>query len=221
MVGEGNWTCKKEVLVWQIETEVGTVALPERKDLELLQLLAIPSTQRQMGRKELERLVRKLRSIYLVVPGAAANLYHIQRALTQGGKYRAWLLVDLHREIGDWSELVAQTDAITTHLAEIVRREPTHLGFCDTSGIRAGGVWLNLSGSGKSLVWQHPWPPEIIKVLILDRNPEGTLTNSYLELATLILHEATLLDTCPEATMDTPRLVSDNMPTISWSTREV
>ena len=50
--------------------------------------------------------------------------------------------------------------------------------LCDTSGIGAGGVWLNPSGSGTSLVWRHPWLPDIIKALITDRNPEGTLTNS-------------------------------------------
>ena len=51
MAGKGDWTCKKEVLGWQINTEAGTVALPEQKYLKLLQLLAIPAKQRRMGRK--------------------------------------------------------------------------------------------------------------------------------------------------------------------------
>ena len=92
-----------------------------------------------MGRKELEHLVGKLCSTHRAVPGAVAHLYHIQRALTQGGKDRTWLLEDLHWEISDWSALVAQTVARPTHIAEIVRREPNHLGFCDASGIGAGG----------------------------------------------------------------------------------
>ena len=75
-------------------------------------------------------------------------------------------------------------------------------------------------GLGTSLVWRHPWLPDIIKAIISDKNPEGTLTNSYLDLSALVLHEATLLDTCPEATMATPRSVLDNMPAVSWSTRE-
>ena len=84
MSGEGDWTCKKEVFGWQINTEADTVALPEQKHLELLQLLAIPATQRWMVRKELERLVVKLCSMHIAVLGAVAHLYHIQRALTQG-----------------------------------------------------------------------------------------------------------------------------------------
>ena len=80
-----------------------------------------------MGRKELEHLVGKLCSTHRAVPGAVAHLYHIQRALTQGGKDRAWLLADFHQEISDWSALVAQTVARPTHLAAIVCQEPTHL----------------------------------------------------------------------------------------------
>ena len=38
-----------------------------------------------MGRKELESLVGKIRSMYLTVPGVVVHLYHLQRALAQGG----------------------------------------------------------------------------------------------------------------------------------------
>ena len=69
-------------------------------------------------------------------------------------------------------------------------------------------------------MWRHPWPPRINKALISDRNPEGTLKNSNLELAALVLHEATLMETCPEATMAAPRSGLDNTPTFSQITRE-
>ena len=92
----------------------------------------------------------------LAVPGAVAHLYHIQRALSQAGTDRARLSPDFHREIADWTTLADQTANRPTHLAEIVRREPTHLGFCDASDLGAGGVWLDPSKSGKDLVWRHP-----------------------------------------------------------------
>ena len=99
---------------------------------------------------------------------------------------------------------MAQMVARTMHLAKIFRWEPTHMGFCDASGIGEGGVWMNPYRSGASLVWRHPWPPNIIAAIIPDRNPEGTLTNSDLEITALVLHEATLLDTCSEAKMAAP-----------------
>ena len=64
-------------------------------------------------------------------------------------------------------------------------------------------------------MWRHPWPPDVIVALISDWNPEGTLTNSNLELAAPVLHEATLLKMCPEATMDATRSGWDNKPTAS------
>ena len=96
MASQGDWTYEKEVLGWLIDTETGTVALPELKHLELLQLLSITAMQGRIGRKELERLVGKLRSMHLVVPGVVAHFYHIHSALKQRGKYRDWILADHH-----------------------------------------------------------------------------------------------------------------------------
>ena len=67
-------------------------------------------------------------------------------------------------------------------------------------------------------MWRHTWPPDIIVILISDRNPRGELTKSDLEIDTLVLHEANLLDVCPEANMAAPRSGSDNILTVSWST---
>ena len=100
----------------------------------------IPATQRRMGRKDLGYLVGKLCSMYLAVPGAVAHLFHIQCTLNQGGVDRAWLSQAFHREIAYWKALILQAASRPTHLAEIVRREPTHLGFCDASGLGVGGV---------------------------------------------------------------------------------
>ena len=70
--------------MWILNTEAGTFTLPERKIKELLTLVDIPPTQRMMGRKD------------LAVPGAVAHLFHIQRALNQGGVDQAWLSPDFH-----------------------------------------------------------------------------------------------------------------------------
>ena len=59
------------------------LSLPKQKIQELTQLLAILATQRRIVQKGLVRLMGKLRSMHLTVPGAVANLYHVQCALTQ------------------------------------------------------------------------------------------------------------------------------------------
>ena len=51
VAGEGDWTCFKEVLGWTLNTEEGTVTLPERKLEDLLTLVDIPATQRRMAER--------------------------------------------------------------------------------------------------------------------------------------------------------------------------
>ena len=58
--------------------------LPDRKLWELLTIVVISETHRQMGWKDLDHLVGKLLSMNLVVPRAVDRLFRIQRGLTQG-----------------------------------------------------------------------------------------------------------------------------------------
>ena len=108
--------------VWIINTEAVTVAFPERKLQELRDLLNIPISQRHTSHKDLERLVGKLRSMHLTVPGAVAHLYHIQCALSQAGMDRACLSPVFHRKIAEWKVLADQTADRPTHIAVIFCR---------------------------------------------------------------------------------------------------
>ena len=152
--------------------------------------------------------------------GVGYPVPHIHHDLTQGGVEWAWLLPAFHRNIADWWALALQAAVRPTHLAKIVRREPTHLRFCDASDIGARSLCINPEKTGHNLVWRHPWPPDIIEDLVLSTNMKGTITNSYLELVTLVVHKATLLAAFPEVRMVVPRSGSYNNPTVSWSTRE-
>ena len=114
---EGYWGCVKEVIAWIIDTEEGTFAPPDRKLQELRDLLYILTTQKSMGRKDLKRLVGKLHSMHLAVPGEVPHLYHIQRALAQARANKSFLSPDLHCKIADWRILAEQTADQPTHLA--------------------------------------------------------------------------------------------------------
>ena len=59
-----------------------------------------------------------------------------------------------------------QTAARPTHLSEIVRREPTHLGFYNSSGLEEGGVWIDPSFLGQYIVCRNPWLEYIIANLV-------------------------------------------------------
>ena len=68
---------------------------------------------------------------------------------------------------------------------------------------------------GEGFGWRHPWSSDIITYLISSTNREGTITNFDLELATLILREATLIAAVPNAKLAAPHSGSDNAPTLS------
>ena len=147
-----------------------------------------------------------------------AHLFHIQRALNQGGVDQAWLFPAFRCKLIDCKAFALQAASRLTNLAEIVHQEPTHLGFCDASGLEAEGVWLNLGGTGNNLVRLHPWPADVTAELVFSTNPHDTITNSDLGIDALVLKEATLLESVPKACMSAPRLGSDNTLTVSWST---
>ena len=70
-----------------------------------------------MGRKYIERLVGKIRSMQLVVPVAVAHLYHIQHALAQRREDQEWLFPEFHCGIVNWKKLSDRMTARPTHLA--------------------------------------------------------------------------------------------------------
>ena len=81
-------------------------------------------------------------------------------------------------------------------------------------------MWLDLSCLGKDLVWRHPCPSDIISDLVSSKNREGTITNSKLELAALIIHEAALLTAVPNTMLAAPHSGLANTLNVSYSTKE-
>ena len=91
-----------------------------------------------------------------------------------------------------------------TYLAEIVQRLPTDIGFTDASGLGAGGVWIDPNEDGRNYVWRLPWLEYIQQDLVSFDNLQGRITNSDLELAALVLQEATFPFICPSPAWRAP-----------------
>ena len=218
--GDGNWSVSKEILGWIINSASGTISLSPKRITDLNTLLDIPPTQHRMSRKKLERLIGKLRSMHLAVPGAIGHFYHIQMALTKANRRTAYLSKGFHQDVAHWRLLCSRMTQRPTYLAEIVQRLPTDLGYTDASGIGGGGVWLNPNKDGTHHVWRLQWPDDIKSDLVSVANPKGRITNSDLELAALVLHEATFPAVCESSEWRAPLSGSDNTPTVSWTFKE-
>ena len=73
-----------QFLEYTVNTGEGTVDLPYQKYKYILSLLDLLSTKYHIGSKYLERLLRNIQSMHLVVPVEISYLSHIKHAMTQG-----------------------------------------------------------------------------------------------------------------------------------------
>ena len=75
-------------------------------------------------------------------------------------------------------------------------------GYHDASGGGAGGIWFptphldHCEGyERKPVIWRLQWPQHVIDRLVTDKNPNGNISNSDLELAGGLLHLEALAQT--------------------------
>ena len=140
--GDGDWTKTKEILGWMVDTDDGTLRLSPKRKAELGTLLDIPPSQRWISTKKIERLIGKLRSMHLAVPGAVGHLYNLQQSLTAAHhthRATAYVTRGFNSDPRFWRRICAEMPTRPTYLAEIVQRLPTDIGFADASGLGAGG----------------------------------------------------------------------------------
>jgi 3'-phosphoadenosine 5'-phosphosulfate sulfotransferase (PAPS reductase)/FAD synthetase len=68
-------------------------------------------------------------------------------------------------------------------------------------------------------VFRLEWPTEIRDALISFENPHGSITNSDLEMAGLLLLWLVMEEICPDLVHKHVALFSDNQPTVCWVKR--
>ena len=168
------------------------MGLTFKKIVELKILLAIPSSQRRMSTKKLERLIGKLFSMHLAIPGAVGNFYRLQMdlmAANHSSHATAYLSKDFHRDVYFWQYLCVDMGSQLTFLAEIVHHLATDVGYTNASGLGCSGVWIDPNEDGAHYVLRLPWTEDIMLDLVSTDNTHGRITNSDLELAALVLQE--------------------------------
>ena len=220
--GDARWATQKEILGYLLDGKGRTAQLvPERAEAMIKEVTAILKKKR-VPFKRFRSIVGRLRHAARILPAANAFFTPFNEAmkgsptfvgLSRNGEVREAFL-DLVAVIKDLAKR-------PTHVCELVQQPLDYVGFCDASAFGAGGVWF---GAGKTLqpvVWRIEWPDDIRREIVSEANPKGRLTNSDLELAGVVLHEAAL-----EATVGSEELKHaqsaigcDNSPSVSWTNR--
>ena len=85
--GDGALEKVKVVLGWLINTVAGTIKLAPHCLKRLLELLnTFPWSRRNCPKRELQRLLGKIRSMILAIPGGVGYLFWIQHQVKQAGE---------------------------------------------------------------------------------------------------------------------------------------
>ena len=222
--GDCSWSTVKLVLGWVIDTMAMTIHLPPHRVERLWEILnSIPTSQKRTSVKKWHQVLGELRSMSIALPGSRNLFGQLQKALTDRKGGRVTLKRGVHQALDDFRWLANDLSSRPTRIAELVPLNPVAEGHHDASGKGAGGIWFPGSGlvprqgynATQPLVWQLEWPSFVSEAIVSSDNPNGTITNSDLELAGGLLH----LEAAAQAFDIRERTVvskGDNLNTTFW-----
>ena len=125
-----------------IKNHRGTFALSSKLLPELISLLEILDIQRHVSVKNLERLIGKIRSMHLAVPGAIGRFYTMQVTLTRSLAVKRPednLSTRFHQDIKFWYNLCSDMIYSPIYLAELLHRPASELGYTENLGLGTQG----------------------------------------------------------------------------------
>ena len=221
--GDCSWSTIKVILGWIIDTVNMTIQLPPHRVERLAEILSsIPVTQKRTSVRKWHKVLGELRSMSLALPGARHLFSHMQHAMSSKLKGRVALNKGVHGALEDFRWMLKDIESRPTRIAELVPLLPSAEGHHDASGLGAGGVWFPSEHlvaregfESKPIVWRIKWPQYIIDRLVTSENPDGTISNSDLELAGGLLHLEALSQTF-DIRERTVLSKTDNLNTLFW-----
>ena len=164
---------------------------------------------------EFEATISKLRHAFITIPAGKGLLSPCNRILAI--RPRAVSLTrntEVQNAIRACRTLLREATESPTPCWELVLDWPDYVGMKDASKYGVGGV---IVGEGKACtptVFRVQWPRDIQQNLISVDNPQGTLTNSNLELAGLLMLWLVMEEVCIFQPADHVALFSDHSPTV-------
>jgi hypothetical protein len=186
--GDATWSTRKVILGWILDSIQLTLELPCHRIARLFELLdSVVPSQRRVSTKKWQKLLGKLRSMVLAVPGARGLFSVLQLALKvrleEGTRLR--LTDQVHAVLRDFRALATELQSRPTRILELVpSMTPATMGAQDAAGKGMGGVHFvpMPDGSITPLMWRAQFPRSVQNCLVTYANPAGTITNSDLEL---------------------------------------
>jgi hypothetical protein len=216
--GDATWSTTKTILGWSINSAAGTLQLQPHRATRLIELLDQFATKQRTSRKNWQRLLGELRYMSASIHGAKFLFSILQHVLVdQPRSARLRLSPLVHASLNDWKTLASQLAATPRPIAALVPQAPSYIGAVNASGTGCGGFWLpsKYGHLPQPIAFRLRFPNHIAAQLVSASNPKGSITNSDLELAALVMGAITLQDHAPTA-HKAAFAASDNTSAVAW-----
>ena len=222
--GEAVWANVKEILGMTFDGTEKTIWLAADKRDALIRTLHTWIRMAKRGGgvlfEEFRSVMAKTQHAFITIPAGKGLLSPFYSLLAIRPP-----LVFLHKNqplfnaVIDCRTFLHETVSSPTKCKNLVPGWPDFVGITDASGHGAGGVIVGENKAVPPTVFRVQWPPDITAAIVSDDNPTGTITNSDLEMAGLLLLWLVMEDVCPALTNAHIALFSDNSPTVHWVQR--
>ena len=231
--GDATWGTRKVMLGWIIDTVRQTIELPEHRVHRLHEILAsIAPKQRVVDERTWHKVLGELRSMAIAIPGARGLFSLLQEAFRHRERHRARLRLTkgVHQILDDFRWLAADLSTRPTRLAELLPGTPRVYGACDAAGAGMGGVFFAPLPTAQcaapssapsdrhphcAFLWREPFDTAIQSDIVSFDRPNGTISNSDLELCGNVAHHSVIADTC-DVREKTVWTGSDNTANVYW-----
>jgi hypothetical protein len=197
--GDALFSSTKCILGWEIDTHRMHLRLPAHHQQRLCELIQTTLHRPFSTRQRWQSLLGELCSVTLAIHSSKYLFSILQHALTHASHRRFCITSLLKQPLLDCDTLLHQLASVPVLIAMTVPHAPHYWGATDASREGLGGFWLpsTLAPDTPPCMWRYRLPRTLTDNLVTSFNPSGTINNSDLELAAIVLGHDTQLSHTP------------------------
>ena len=217
---DGAWAINKDLLGWTFD------GIAKSLELEVEKLDAILATLKSWCRaqmipfEEFRKTACKVQNATIAVPAARALFTEVNKVIKAEPR-----TVFIQRNkplltaVTNFRTLLQEAHKSPTKCRQLVVGHPDYVGIMDAAKEGTGGVVIGEGSACVPTVFRLEWPQEVQAQVVTEDNPDGTITNSDLEMAGLLLCWLVLEHVAPDLYHKHIALFCDNSPTVAWVMR--